>query len=141
MVPLVLTLKTRFWLNEAMYTLPLLSTATPYGLWRFASMAGMPLGPPPIAVVIMSCPSAGRLTSSAVSRKKTDVVKRRMKFSPRRMSLFLFGQLEPAADPALLVDQRAAADLRPLLPSLSVAVLEQDHQVRLRRRRIPLAEF
>src|ERR1039458_7764934 len=93
-------------------------------------MAGMPLGPPPIAVVMMSCASAGKLTSSAVSRRKTDVVKRRMKFSPRKMSLFVFGQVQPAADPVLLVDQRAAADLRPLLPALSVAVLEQDHQVR-----------
>ena len=41
-------------------------------------MAGMPLGPPPMAVVITSCANAGRLTSIAVSRSKVDEVKRRI---------------------------------------------------------------
>src|SRR5580698_1001530 len=104
-------------------------------------MAGIPLGPPPITVVITSCcAKPGTLTSNAASINAIDIVKRRMNFFSWKSWVRVDSLLERQVVRADR-QQRTPADLRALLPGLPLGVLEQDHQVRLGWRTHPLPEF
>src|SRR6266498_860569 len=101
----------------------------------------MPLGPPPIAVVMMSCVCAGRLTSNAVTRRAANIVKRRMYLFSSEF--WVRGRVSSGQSRSLLFqwNHRAAADQGSLLPRIARAIPVEDDQVGLRRSCHPFVVF